>query len=60
VISLLHQRYGVSLRDIMNATGWQAHTVRAFLSRSLARQAQLKISSSRRPDGERVYRLSGQ
>jgi hypothetical protein len=59
VISLLHQRHGVTLREIMAATGWQAHTVRAFLSRSLARQAQLKITSSRRPDGKRVYHVRG-
>jgi hypothetical protein len=57
VIALLGQRSGASLQQIMEATGWQAHTVRAFISRSLVRQAQLKITSSRRPDGERVYHM---
>jgi hypothetical protein len=59
VIELLHQRGGASLTDIMAATGWQAHTVRAFISRTLVRQAQLKITSSRRPNGERIYHLKG-
>ena len=59
VIALLRERGGASLSDIMAATGWQAHTVRAFISRTLVRQARLKITSSRRPDGQRVYQLSG-
>ena len=59
MIALLRERRGASLSEIMAATGWQAHTVRAFISRSLARQAQLKITSSRRPDGQRVYHVSG-
>jgi hypothetical protein len=59
VIALLRQRRGASLHEIMAATGWQAHTVRAFISRSLVRQAHLQITSSRRPDGERVYRANG-
>ena len=34
VIALLRQRSGASLHEIMAATGWQAHSVRAFISRT--------------------------
>jgi hypothetical protein len=34
VCTLLCRPEGVTVREIMTATGWQAHTVRGFLSRS--------------------------
>ncbi|MFL6353842.1 MAG: DUF3489 domain-containing protein [Bryobacteraceae bacterium] len=53
VCMLLFRPGGVTCREIMAATGWQAHTVRAFLSRSLAKQGRAIRSFHR--DGERVY-----
>ena len=38
-----------------DATGWQAHTVRGFISRTLRKQGR-RVRSFRK-DGERVYRL---
>lgn len=32
VLEFLHRREGVSVAEIMEATGWQAHSVRGFLS----------------------------
>jgi Protein of unknown function (DUF3489) len=54
VWTLLDRPEGVTLREIMTATGWQAHTVRGFLSRNLRRQGSSSLSFER--DGERVYR----
>ena len=46
---------GATLEGICSATGWQAHTVRGFISRALRSQGR-RVRSYRK-DGERVYRL---
>jgi hypothetical protein len=40
----------------MTATGWQAHSVRGFISGQLTKRLRLKIQSVKR-DGERVYSI---
>jgi hypothetical protein len=56
IISLLQQRAGATLRSIMDLTGWQAHSVRGFLSAQLSKKRGLRIESFTRK-GERVYRI---
>jgi hypothetical protein len=58
VIALLQQRGGASLKAIMRATGWQAHSVRGFMSGHLGKKMGLSVRSFRH-DGERVYALKG-
>jgi hypothetical protein len=41
----------------MKATGWQAHSVRGFISGSLTKKMGLKVESIKREDGERAYRI---
>jgi Protein of unknown function (DUF3489) len=41
----------------MKATGWQAHSVRGFISGALGKKMGLTVDSARREDGERVYTL---
>ena len=55
VCILLSRPQGATLNEIRNETGWQAHTVRGFISRNLSKQGR-KVRSSER-EGERVYRL---
>ena len=55
VCTLLGRPEGASLNEIRNQTGWQAHSVRGFISRTLSKQGR-KVRSFER-DGERVYRL---
>jgi Protein of unknown function (DUF3489) len=55
VLTLLCRPEGSTLNEIRNQTGWQAHTVRGFISRNLSKQSR-KVRSFER-DGERVYRL---
>ena len=55
VCSLLSRPEGATLNQIRSATGWQAHTVRGFISRSLSKQGR-KVRSFER-EGERAYRL---
>ena len=58
VLDLLKRAGGASLKDIMKATSWQAHSVRGFISGTLGKKMRLKIESTKREDGERVYSLA--
>jgi hypothetical protein len=60
VIGLLKRPDGASLKDIMTATDWQAHSVRGFISGSLTKKMGLKVESFKRPEGERAYRINAQ
>ena len=44
------------LVDSMKATGWQAHSVRGFLS-TAARKHHVQIESSKSDAGNRTYRI---
>ena len=46
------------LVDSMEATGWQAHSVRGFISRQVGKRMGLRVRSFKR-DGERVYAVKG-
>jgi hypothetical protein len=54
---MMQGKGGATLDQIMKATGWQAHTVRGFIS-ILGSKHGLKIESSKREDGARVYALA--
>ena len=56
IIALLKRPEGATLKAIMAATGWQAHSVRGFLSGQLNKRMGLKVKSFKR-DGELVYRV---
>src|SRR4051794_5657875 len=57
VMALLEAPEGATLAALMEATGWQAHSVRGFLSRKISAELGIAVESFRR-DGERVYRIS--
>jgi|SRR6059036_588704 Protein of unknown function (DUF3489) len=57
VLTMLRKAEGATLSEIMKATGWQAHSVRGFLSGTLGKGMGLKVESSKRADGERTYQL---
>src|SRR3954452_9283298 len=57
VLRLLEQPEGATLKQLMKATQWQAHSVRGFLSAKVAKQLGLPLVSTKR-DGERVYRVT--
>ena len=58
VIALLKQPAGCSLQNLMKAAGWQAHSVRGFLSGQLRKKLGLRVKSFQR-DGDRVYAIRG-
>ncbi len=55
ILSLLNRPGGASLHQIMQATGWQAHSVRGFISGTLGKRMNLTVVSSRTGEGERNY-----
>jgi hypothetical protein len=57
VIALLKRAKGASLAEVMAATGWQAHTVRGFVS-ILGSKGGEKIESAKNDAGERTYRIA--
>ena len=56
VLSMLRQPEGSTLKALMKATHWQAHSVRGFLSRKVAGSLGLPLQSTKR-DGQRVYAI---
>jgi hypothetical protein len=58
VLALIQRAKGATLAEIMEATSWQPHSVRGFISGTLGKKMGLKVESAKREDGERVYSLS--
>lgn len=58
VLDLLKRAEGATLKEIMSATAWQAHSVRGFISGSLGKKMGLTVESFKRTDGERAYRTA--
>jgi Protein of unknown function (DUF3489) len=58
VMALLQQPQGATLEAILRDTGWQAHSVRGFISGQLGKKMGLRVRSFQR-DGQRVYELNG-
>lgn len=58
VIAMLRRPEGATIRQIMDATGWQPHTVRGTLAGALKNKLGLTIVSDKPQGGERVYRIA--
>ena len=57
VIGLLQRPEGATIAQIMQATGWQQHTVRGTLAGTLKKRLGLTITSAKEVGGQRVYRI---
>jgi uncharacterized protein DUF3489 len=57
VIAMMKRAKGATLAEIVEATGWQAHTVRGFDS-ILGSKGGEKIESSKNAPGERTYKIA--
>jgi hypothetical protein len=57
VVALLQRSGGATLNHLMRQTGWQAHSVRGFISGALGKRLGLKIESFKTARGERAYRM---
>ena len=55
VLDLLKRAKGATLKELMKATGWQAHSVRGFLSGAVGKKLGLTVASVKGDNGERTY-----
>ena len=58
VLTLLQREEGATLAELMYATGWQAHSVRGFISGTLRKKLGLGVTSAGNAAGEHAYRIS--
>ena len=58
VLALIRRPEGATLAELMTATGWQAHSVRGFLSAAVGKKMGLAVQSFQSPQGERAYRVA--
>ena len=58
VMAMLKRPEGATIAQIMEATGWQSHTVRGTFAGAFKKKMGLVITSSKAADAERIYRLS--
>ena len=58
ILDLLKRPGGATLKDLMKTTGWQAHSVRGFLSGTLGKKMGTPVESFKSDGDERAYRLS--
>jgi hypothetical protein len=56
VVALLQQPRGATLDVLVNATGWQKHSVRGFLAGTVRKKLKLPLLSEK-IDGIRTYRI---
>jgi hypothetical protein len=57
LIDLLKRKRGATIDEIVQATGWQAHSVRGAISGALKKKLGLEVASEKPEDGPRCYRI---
>jgi hypothetical protein len=59
LIDLLRRKNGAAIDEIVEATGWQPHSVRGAISGTLKKKLGLTVGSEVVEDRGRVYRIVG-
>jgi len=57
VLELLSQRNGVTIPEMMEATGWQQHSVRGFLAGTVKKKLGFTLTSSKSEGELRRYKI---
>ena len=57
LIDMLRRKEGATIAQIVEATGWQPHTVRGAFAGALKKRLGLEVTSEKGESGERIYRL---
>lgn len=59
IIAMLRRKTGASIDEMSKTTGWQAHSVRGFLSGTVKKKLGLTVTSEKDGSGVRRYRIAG-
>jgi len=59
LIDLLKRKTGATIDEVVEATGWQAHSVRGAISGTLKKKLGLDVTSEKVEGRGRVYRIAG-
>ncbi|WGJ16292.1 DUF3489 domain-containing protein [Methylocapsa sp. D3K7] len=57
MLTLLSRPEGTSIAEMMQATGWQQHSVRGFLAGTVKKKLGFSLTSVKPDDGFRRYRI---
>lgn len=57
ILTLLSRREGATVAEMMEATGWQQHSVRGFLAGTVKRKLGFTLASSKASGELRRYRI---
>jgi hypothetical protein len=55
VLTMLRRQNGASIPEIVDATGWRPHSVRAFLTAAVKKRLGISVVSEKADDGTRRY-----
>ena len=58
ILTLLRRREGATIPEIMEASGWQQHSVRGFLAGTVKKKLGLTLSSSKAAGEPRRYQIA--
>jgi hypothetical protein len=59
LVDLLRRKDGATIAEVMNATGWQPHSVRGAISGTLKKKLGLAVTSDKVEGRGRLYRIVG-
>ena len=57
LLTLLNRPEGTSIKEMMQATKWQQHSVRGFLAGTVKKKLGFSLTSSKSSDEPRRYRI---
>lgn len=57
LIAMLQRPSGATVHQVMESTGWLAHTVRGAISGAIKKKLGLNVVSEKSSSGERAYRI---
>ena len=58
LISLLQRSQGATIGELVEATGWQNHSIRGAISSTLRKKLGLNVMSERDETRGRIYRIA--
>jgi hypothetical protein len=58
MVELLRRENGATLDELVAFTGWNANSVRGFLSGTVGKKMGLKVESTKGADGKRKYQIA--